>query len=53
MYNKVSKRGIILIDDYSSEYGVTKAVDEFLNKNKLNKLKKLKFYRQPSFIIKN
>ena len=53
MYNKVSKRGIILIDDYSSEYGVTKAVDEFLNKNKSNKLKKLTFYRKPSFIIKN
>ena len=41
---------LILIDDYSTVEGATKAVDEFLKKNKKLKLNKLKFYQQPSYI---
>jgi len=47
----MTKGGIILIDDYSIVYGATKAIDEFLKKNKKLKLHKLTFYKKPSFII--
>ena len=50
LFKKMSPNGIILIDDYSTVEGATKAVDEFLNKNKKLKLNKLKYYKQPSFI---
>ena len=50
LYKKMSPNGIILIDDYSTVEGATKAVDEFLKKNKKLKLNKLKFYQQPSYI---
>ena len=46
----MSKGGIIIIDDYSKVEGATKAVDEFLKKNKKLKLKKLYFYSKPIFI---
>lgn len=35
LYNKISKNGIILLDDYTHIKGATLAVDEFLKKNKL------------------
>jgi hypothetical protein len=47
----MTKGGIILIDDYSTVYGATKAMDEFLKKNKKLKIHKLTFYKKPSFII--
>ena len=50
LYKKMSPNGIILIDDCSTVEGATKAVDEFLKKNKKLKLNKLKFYQQPSYI---
>ena len=50
LYKKMSPNGIILIDDYSTVEGATKAVDEFLKKNRKLKLNKLKFYQQPSYI---
>ena len=50
LYKKMSPNGIILSDDYSTVEGATKAVDEFLKKNKKLKLNKLKFYQQPSYI---
>ena len=49
----IVKGGIILIDDYSSVDGATKAIDQFLKKNKKLKIKKLSFYKVPSFIIKS
>jgi len=51
-YNSIVKNGIVLIDDYGVTVGVTKAVDEFVKKRKNIFLKKLSFYKQPSFIIK-
>lgn len=52
-YNNVVKKGIILIDDYNVTEGVTRAIDEFLKVNKDTQLKKLSYYKQPSYIIKN
>ena len=47
---RMSPNGIILIDDYSLAHGATKAIDEFLKKNKKLKIEKLHYYKQPSFI---
>ena len=49
--NRIVKNGIILIDDYGSVHGATKAVDIFLKKNKNLKIKKLSYYKVPSYII--
>jgi len=49
--NRIVKNGIILIDDYGSVQGATKAVDIFLKKNKNLKIKKLSYYKVPSYII--
>jgi hypothetical protein len=46
----MSKGGIILIDDYNGVEGATRAVDQFLRKKNNLKLKKLTFYKLPSFI---
>lgn len=50
--DKVVKNGIILVDDYGTVEGATKVVDNFLKKNKKLELKKMSFYKVPSFIIK-
>ena len=42
----------LIIDDYNSVFGATKATDEFLNLNKNLEIKKLNFYKVPSYIIK-
>ena len=52
LYNKVSKNGVILIDDYGQVKGATKATNEFLKKNKKLKIKTLKFDKRLKFIIK-
>jgi len=52
LFKKISKNGIILVDDYSHVKGATKAIDIFLKKNKRLKIQKLKFKNRPSFIIK-
>ena len=49
---RIVKNGIILIDDYGTMEGATKALDEFLKKRNDLKIKKLSFYKVPSFIIK-
>lgn len=46
----MSKGGIILLDDYTGVEGATRAIDEFIKKNKKLKLKKLSFYKLPSYI---
>ncbi len=53
LVKKIVKGGIILIDDYNSVYGATKAVDEFLKKNSSLKIKKLNFYKLPAYIVIN
>ena len=50
LYKKMSRGGIILIDDYSEIEGATKAVDEFLS-NKSVKIEKMTFYKRPSYIV--
>lgn len=52
LFSKIVKGGIILIDDYQTVYGATKAIKEFLKKNKKLKLQKLRFNSVPWFIIK-
>ena len=51
-FKYMSNGGIILIDDYSTVYGATKAVDEFLKNNKALTIQKLSYNKKPSFIIK-
>ena len=51
--DKIVKKGIILIDDYGTVEGATKVIDNFLVKNKKLELKKLSFYKVPSYIVKN
>lgn len=52
LYNKVSKGGIILIDDYSRVHGATKATNEFLKENSNLKIETLKFDKKLKFIVK-
>ena len=51
--DKIVKKGIILVDDYGTVEGATKVIDNFLVKNKKLELKKLSFYKVPSYIVKN
>ena len=51
IWPKISKNGIILLDNYKVFKGETKAVDEFVKKNKL-KIYKKKFYRNFYFLKK-
>lgn len=50
LFSHVVKNGIIVVDDYSTVYGATKALDEFIGE--IYELKKLPFYKVPSFFIK-
>ncbi len=50
-YKNVSPKGIILLDDYNSIEGATKAINLFVKKNKL-KLDSLKNNKKLKFIIK-
>lgn len=52
LYPFVVKKGIILIDDYGHISNTTKAVNEFLKKNKNLKIQKLNFPCRPSYILK-
>lgn len=52
LFPHIVKGGIILIDDYSTVFGATKAIDEFLNLNKGLEIKKLNIYKKPSYIVK-
>jgi len=53
LYSKVSKNGVILIDDYGQVKGATKATNEFLKKNKRLKIKTLGFNKRLKFIVKS
>lgn len=52
LFSKVSKNGIVLIDDYNYVKGATKATNEFLKENNL-RISKLSFDKRLSFVIKN
>ena len=51
LYEKISKRGIILFDDYTHIKGATLAVDDFLKKKRL-KIQKVSKNGRPFFIQK-
>ena len=54
LFDKISKNGIILFDDYSIIDGETRAVNEFLENRKIKKkLKKIPFTKSPFFMVKN
>jgi len=52
LFPKVSKGGIVLIDDYGKVYGATKATNEFLKKYKNIKIETFKLDNTLKFIIK-
>jgi len=52
LYPKIVKGGILLLDNYKSWPGETKAVDEYF-KNKKIKIQKFDFSKSPHYIIKN
>jgi len=53
LFDHVVPQGLIVMDDYASIYGETKAIDEFLaGKASKYALEKLPFYTTPSFIVK-
>ncbi|MDC0628553.1 TylF/MycF family methyltransferase [Pelagibacteraceae bacterium] len=53
LYNRVSRGGIILLDDYGQVEGATRATNDFLKKKGLkNKIKNLKFDKRLKFIEK-
>jgi len=51
LYPRLSKNGIIILDNYKTFYGETKAVNEFCKKHKI-KLQKFKLLNKKTFIIK-
>ena len=51
LYSRLSKNGIIILDNYKTFYGETKAVNEFCKKNDI-KLMKFKLLNKKTFIIK-
>ncbi len=52
LFKKISKNGIVLIDDYQHISGATKAINVFLKKNKGYHIEKFKFKSRPSYIVK-
>ena len=51
LYPKITKGGILMLDDYGTHPGETKAVDEFFQ-NKNIEIKKFSFAMTPSYIVK-
>ena len=51
-YNKISKNGIILIDDYNQVNGATRATKLFLKSKRNLRLEKLNFDDRLNFIVK-
>ena len=53
IYDENSNRRILILDDYGTVLGETKAIEEFLKKRGLNpKFKKIKYYHIPTYITK-
>ena len=51
LYPQITKGGILMLDDYGTHPGETKAVDEYF-KNKTVEIKKFSFAMTPCYIIK-
>ena len=51
LYPKITKRGILILDDYGTHPGETKAVDEYFKDEKVE-IKKFPFAMTPCYIIK-
>ena len=51
LFEKMSSNGIILIDDYVTVEGATRATDEFLKSKKGLKIQKLTHYEVPLYIV--
>ena len=51
LYPRLSKKGIIILDNYKTFYGETKAVNEFCKKHNI-KLRKFKLLNKTTYIIK-
>ena len=51
LFDKVSKNGIILIDDYNQVKGATKATNEFIKRKKI-RISSLSFDKRLHFIVK-
>ena len=51
-YKKISRGGVILIDDYGQVQGATKATDYFLKKIRNIKIKTLSFNKRLKYIVK-
>jgi hypothetical protein len=52
LYPKITKGGILMLDDYGTHPGETKAVDEYFQ-NKDIEIKKFSFAMTPSYIVKS
>ncbi len=52
LWDKIVPGGILMLDDYGTVEGETKAVDEYFE-NKNISIKKMKYYHTPSYIVKN
>ena len=50
LFSKMSRKGVILIDDYGEIHGATKAIDDFFSKKNC-KIEKLNYYKRPSYIV--
>jgi hypothetical protein len=51
LYEHVSPRGVIILDDYGSFHGANKAIDAFLGKTGL-RIRKLPFAGTPCYVVK-
>ena len=47
--DRMVKGGVIVVDDYNSVYGATKALDEYCEKYNLN-IKKFSYYNVPAYV---
>lgn len=50
-WDRLVKGGVLVLDDYGTVEGETKAIDEFFKDKKLS-IKKMNYYHTPSYIIK-
>ena len=50
IYSKISKNGYLILDNYNSFFGETKAVDEFCKKNSI-KIKKKQLLSKPIYFL--
>ena len=51
LYPRLSKGGVLILDDYNVFPGETKAVDEFFNDKKI-KIQQFKYRKTPAYVIK-